>query len=862
MHTKDGNIVHQCLSGNTELFGLLVDKYKERIFALVYAKVGQFQDAEDITQDVFLEAYRKLSTLRRWDSFYPWLYSIASNQCKNYHYDRKRRVDMTLFDDPADIHQADMDAHTEKLRNEQIHEALASLSEIHRQVLVLRYMAGMRSKEIAQTLRVSPNTVNQRLIRARTQLKAVLNQEAITMIPTAFAERKLHPGFTARITELIKGTQIQSAPHKTALPLGLSTAGGVTILLLSLSIPQSPLYPVGEWLGGPLPLKTQVFENGELAVDAEATQVAILGGEQVDGSFGQKPERRELPTNEGQLEESQEKDMLPKLVHLPDDVGPGTELDFSPDGSKMVYFSIGTPSTPCGLIVRPAVSVSTDVTVEPKVLVDEDTGAIYYQPKWSPDGRWIAFYRHDPSTGTSPGTGEDMDVCMISSTGGELHFLTQTGSSRYPEGLSWSPDGKELAFERWNGENSDIFIVSVTTRQVRSFTTDGKANVNPVWSGDGRWITYLSSRGVGIGRRIWIQALEGGWPRILEGSDRNPLVYSPDGRWAAYFLSRNSSGSPKGFYASRVNAEGELSEKPVLLKAVNSNSDMYDRPMRWTSGEEIFIEEFFFNNETYVLGLKNGKYRHVILNPSLLWQPEPLRWLSDGNRLCLPSGPDQKPGLLNVETGELTEVPIPLPEGMQFGASTFSPDGKRIAFVQMKSMITPDGGRLYEPGPLQIMPTSGGPSIQLTHDNFSVQKPRWSPDGRRIAFLDAKDGHKAQLCVIAVASGKVKRLTEHEIFGGIVWSPDGKTLAYFRFKEGKKASLSTEWEGDVYVVPAAGGTSKRITHSPKLEIGFAWTPDGKHLTFAIDKKPRDEQWMVSVEDEELTQLQERFIRSS
>ena len=160
MHTEDGNIVHQCLSGNTKLFARLVDKYKKRIFALVYAKVGQFQDAEDITQDVFLEAYKKLSTLRRWDSFYPWLYSIASNRCKNYHYDRKRRVDTVLFDAHTDNNQADMDMHAEKLRNEQIHEALASLPEIHRQVLVLRYMAGMRSKEIAQTLRVSPNTVN------------------------------------------------------------------------------------------------------------------------------------------------------------------------------------------------------------------------------------------------------------------------------------------------------------------------------------------------------------------------------------------------------------------------------------------------------------------------------------------------------------------------------------------------------------------------------------------------------------------------------------------------------------------------------------------------------------------------------
>ena len=211
MHTDDGHFVHQCLSGNTGAFALLVDKYKARLFALVYAQVGQFEDAEDITQDVFLNAYRKLSTLRRWDNFYAWLYSIASNRCTEFHRAKKRRVDAVFLADQSENYQADMDAHTEKLRNEQIHEALASLPEIHRQVLVLRYMAGMRSKEIAQALRVSPNTINQRLLRARTNLKAVLNEEAIPMIPTAFAERKLQPGFTARIIELIKGTQVQTA---------------------------------------------------------------------------------------------------------------------------------------------------------------------------------------------------------------------------------------------------------------------------------------------------------------------------------------------------------------------------------------------------------------------------------------------------------------------------------------------------------------------------------------------------------------------------------------------------------------------------------------------------------------------------
>ncbi len=112
MHTDDGHIVHQCLSGNTGAFALLVDKYKARLFALVYAKVGQFEDAEDITQDVFLNAYRKLSTLRRWDNFYAWLYSIASNRCKEFHRSKQRRIDTAFLSDQSENYQADMDAHT------------------------------------------------------------------------------------------------------------------------------------------------------------------------------------------------------------------------------------------------------------------------------------------------------------------------------------------------------------------------------------------------------------------------------------------------------------------------------------------------------------------------------------------------------------------------------------------------------------------------------------------------------------------------------------------------------------------------------------------------------------------------------
>ena len=84
MRTEYGYIINKCLNGEKEAFGFLVDKYKSSVYAFAYSKLWNFHDAEDITQEVFIKAFRKLHTLKRWDSFLAWLYSITSNLCKNF----------------------------------------------------------------------------------------------------------------------------------------------------------------------------------------------------------------------------------------------------------------------------------------------------------------------------------------------------------------------------------------------------------------------------------------------------------------------------------------------------------------------------------------------------------------------------------------------------------------------------------------------------------------------------------------------------------------------------------------------------------------------------------------------------------
>ena len=244
MHTEDGYIIRKCLNGEPAAFGLLVDKYKSSVYALAYTKLRNFHDAEDITQEVFLKAYQKLSTLKRWDNFLAWLFSITVNSCKDFLKSKARRPDAnyieeqdaTLWDAPS------IDAYQSELMAESIREAIDELPEIYRQTLTLYYLGGLNSTEIARFLGTSANTVNQRLMRARTKLK----EEMIAMMNTTFAEKKLHSGFTFRIVEAIKSTKVQPISTKPLLPFIGSTTVGIVLTVMLFSQFFAPITPLGD----------------------------------------------------------------------------------------------------------------------------------------------------------------------------------------------------------------------------------------------------------------------------------------------------------------------------------------------------------------------------------------------------------------------------------------------------------------------------------------------------------------------------------------------------------------------------------------------------------------------------------------
>lgn len=131
MRTEDGSVIHRCLSGEPEAFGLLVDKYREGIYAFAYAKLRNFHDAQDITQEVFVQAYRDLRRLRRRESFVFWLYRIASMRCKMWIRTHSRRIDRDFIEDqdPKILEGLSMDSYRDDQVHGSLREALDLLSE-------------------------------------------------------------------------------------------------------------------------------------------------------------------------------------------------------------------------------------------------------------------------------------------------------------------------------------------------------------------------------------------------------------------------------------------------------------------------------------------------------------------------------------------------------------------------------------------------------------------------------------------------------------------------------------------------------------------------------------------------------------
>ena len=177
--TDDAQHLTAARDGDRDAFGKLVERYQDRVFNTLFRVLGSREDARDVTQEAFVQAYSKLSSFRGEAKFYTWLYRIAMNLALSHR--RRRKVTLSIDERVERAGEQPMDAHggpdqdvMQQERVEMVQQALAELADQHRQILVLREMEGCSYETIAEILELPVGTVRSRLFRARLQLKEQL----------------------------------------------------------------------------------------------------------------------------------------------------------------------------------------------------------------------------------------------------------------------------------------------------------------------------------------------------------------------------------------------------------------------------------------------------------------------------------------------------------------------------------------------------------------------------------------------------------------------------------------------------------------------------------------------------------------
>jgi Tol biopolymer transport system component len=465
---------------------------------------------------------------------------------------------------------------------------------------------------------------------------------------------------------------------------------------------------------------------------------------------------------------------------------------------------------------------------------------------WSGDGKWIAF-NDIPTKGSLEQEKDNQSIFIVPSNGGKPKKVIE--NYRYVRTVNYkislSPDGSKLAYTSIENDKQHVYTTVVsggTPKQLMEIEAR-----EPVFSPDGKWISYVEDKNMGVGGgNLWIAPANGGVPRLVAkaGMAFSP-IWSPDGSTIAFF-----DDDKKGqINFIRVPNSNEAVGKVTSIEAPPGTENI--GLAGWTSENKIgVLLRSKVEYSLYTLPLKGGQGA-IVLNDCFAVQP---RWSPDGKQIIyaapLKEGSEQTAPLrfASVSANGGTGKPLAIyQEGESINLKTYqggnrvSPDGKWIISAAWTSEDTSFSNPLDPYYKIWKIPVDGSKSIQLTNKQgpYADLAPCWSPDGKKVAFLrfhitksSTEESDEAGIYIINSSGGEPEILTSISgkyIFSP-VWSPDGKMIAYFtKEKEAPHTSCMN-------VIDVGNGENRIVGNVPDVYANceLDWSPESKQIAFNIE----------------------------
>lgn len=363
-----------------------------------------------------------------------------------------------------------------------------------------------------------------------------------------------------------------------------------------------------------------------------------------------------------------------------------------------------------------------------------------------------------------------------------------------------SPDGKWVAYVvtsvdmKENANDADVWLVSTSGGEPVRLTTSKKNDNQPRWSPDGKHLAFVSAR------------------------EEKPQIFliSPFGGEATK-LTNSKSGVQSFQWSPEGNRIAYVAQKDLTPEEEQKQKDKDDSQV---------IDQNFRFSRLWVIDVATGKATELVKGEFTVNDPQ---WSPDGKSIAFVTNPTPR-----ADDGSLTDIWV---LDLARATSGEADVEKKIADLEKTlAALMVDGDRNYfrvmevrgQIAGLQIKSNQNNGLRKLVENSGPDNSPRWSPDGKQIAYLsrDLKNGEIGQqrLTVIAAEGGTPRELTSTFEYqpGPARWEPDGKTI-YF--------NASVKSTTQLFSVPAAGGEVKRITNIAAVMGQVSFSKDGTMCAF-------------------------------